>query len=101
MKEVNSLQPFLNLEASYYKVTFRNRTYGLRIEISEDGRRRKLFAEELGGKDVISCNLYLLKGGKPLLKPCEMPAPKVLDFLSSFELQTDKAEIYLRPPNLN
>lgn len=40
-----------------------------------------VYAEELGGRDVVSANLYLT-GDRPQLRPCEMPAEKVLDFLT-------------------
>ena len=46
------------------------------------GRAIKLAATELGGTDYISLNVYDLRKG-PLLKPCEMPAQKVIDFLAS------------------
>ena len=88
MTATKTLQPFLALEAGYYKVTYHGRTYGMRIEVSNDRRRRKLYAEELGGSDHVSCNLYLLKDQEPLLRPCEMPVQKVLDFISGFQLRS-------------
>ena len=45
-----------------------------------DGRSQKLVARELGGRDYISLNLYRLSSGARL-KPCEMPAQKVIDFV--------------------
>jgi hypothetical protein len=45
-----------------------------------DGRSESLYAEELGGTDVVSANLDRLHG-EPVLKPCEMPEEKVLAFL--------------------
>lgn len=45
------------------------------------GRSIKLVATELGGTDYISLNVYDLQRG-PLLKPCEMPASKVIAFLA-------------------
>lgn len=45
------------------------------------GRSFKLVAEELGGTDYISLNLYLLDSG-PRLFPCEMPSQKVIDFVA-------------------
>ncbi|MEO0990191.1 MAG: hypothetical protein AAFX00_04480 [Pseudomonadota bacterium] len=59
--------------------------YGKRWRITKAvmarGRSQKLEAEELGGPDYISFNLYRLAGGQALLKPCEMPAAKVVDFV--------------------
>jgi hypothetical protein len=44
------------------------------------GAAQKLVAEERGGPDYISLNLYRLASG-PLLKPCEMPHEKVIEFV--------------------
>jgi hypothetical protein len=57
------------------------RRYGVTLDASPDRRRRWLFAEELGGTDRISFNLYALTGGRLALRPCEMPAAKVIDFV--------------------
>ena len=46
-----------------------------------NGRSQKLEAEELGGTDYISFNLYRLASGETLLKPCEMPTEKVVAFV--------------------
>ncbi len=56
------------------------RTYGVTVTRSEDGKRTSLFAEELGGQDIVSFNLYGLSTGE-LLKPCEMSSQKVVDFV--------------------
>ena len=47
------------------------------------GAAQKLVAEELGGSDYISLNLYRLASGT-LLKPCEMPEAKVVAFVLGF-----------------
>ena len=52
---------------------------------SADGRRHSLYGEELGGADRISLNLYLLSDDRPVLKPCEMPEAKVVDFVLRYE----------------
>jgi hypothetical protein len=39
-----------------------------------------LYAEELGGNDSVSANVYLSSTG-PILKACEMPEEKVIAFL--------------------
>jgi hypothetical protein len=47
-----------------------------------DGRLIKIYAEELGGNDIVSGNYYpTLKDG--MLKPCEMSDEKVIDFVIS------------------
>ncbi len=43
-----------------------------------------VYAEELGGRDIVSANLYVTGAGAQL-KACEMPAAKVVDFLEHFE----------------
>ena len=53
-------------------------------------RSVKLVAEELGGKDYISLNLYHLAAG-PRLRPCEMPAEKVIAFVMGFAPDQDEA----------
>ena len=67
-----------------YDVIYLNRRYLLRKETQLEGKLIKLYAEELGGNDFISLNYYpQLQGG--LLKPCEMPKSKVMDFILEHE----------------
>lgn len=47
------------------------------------GRAIKLVAEELGGADYISANLYDLSKGAQLY-PCEMPVEKVIAFVRAY-----------------
>lgn len=61
-------------------VVYAGRPYGLSRRDHADGRSVSLYAEELGGTDVVSTNVYRTGAGV-LLRPCEMPAAKVLDFL--------------------
>lgn len=51
------------------------------------GGAQKLVAEELGGSDYISLNLYRLAAGA-LLKPCEMPEAKVVAFVLGLVVDT-------------
>ena len=64
--------------------TFTGSAHGRRYVVTRqeysDGNSHKLVAEELGDTDYISLNLYRLKSGV-LLKPCEMPAVKVVEFV--------------------
>ena len=48
------------------------------------GRSWKLVAEQLDGPDYISLNLYRTSSGAKL-RPCEMPAEKVIDFVLALE----------------
>lgn len=61
--------------------TFRGRRYGVSLASHAGGRSLKLYAEELGGTDVVSLNLYAPETGDPTLRPCEMPIEKVLTFI--------------------
>ncbi len=68
------------LPQGYSEVMFQGRRYRLLVKRFNQGNSVKIYAAELGGKDVISANYYRLKKGK-LLKPCEMPERKVIHFL--------------------
>lgn len=68
----------------YSEGFFKGRRYGMTMSRSKDGKRVKLFAEELGGNDRISFNLYHLSGEVARLKPCEMPEAKVIDFVEGY-----------------
>ncbi len=59
---------------------FNGRRYVMTRQDFSGGQSQKLVAEELGGNDYISLNLYRLASGTRL-KPCEMPARKVVDFV--------------------
>lgn len=67
----------------YTRVKYAGRRYGLARTDFNAGRGSKVFAEELGGNDFISFNVYRTRKGLQL-KPCEMPEEKVLDFLAHF-----------------
>ena len=56
------------------------RRYGLRRTSRAGGRSIAVYAEELGGPDVVSTNVYRTSAGD-VLRPCEMPAATVLAFL--------------------
>ncbi len=64
-----------------YGATYEGKRYRLIKSVLVSGRSQKLEAEELGGTDYISFNLYRLASGEALLKPCEMPAEKVVEFV--------------------
>jgi hypothetical protein len=72
------------LPAGYSDGLYGGRRYGVTVRASEDGRRRSLYGEELGGRDHVSCNVYRLNGGSLALRPCEMPLGKVVHFLLEF-----------------
>ena len=67
----------------YSEVWYKGKKYGLSRQDFNGGKSTKVFAEELGGKDFISFNFYLTSS-KDLLKPCEMPEAKVVDFINNY-----------------
>ena len=56
------------------------RRWGLSRRDRAGGQVVAVVAEELGGRGVVSANVYRTSRGE-LLKPCEMPAATVLAFL--------------------
>jgi hypothetical protein len=66
----------------YFVAEYLGRRYGVTNSTQLDGRSRKLYAEELGGTDFVSLNLYLPTSGDPTLRPCEMPVEKVIAFIT-------------------
>jgi hypothetical protein len=77
---------FARLPVGWSIVEYDGRRYGVTRTVLAGGRSEKVLAEALDGSDLVSANLYSV-GGEDLLKPCEMPAKKVLDFLSQQEPQ--------------
>ena len=73
----------------YSEGIFSGTVAGVTLQRSDDGKRISLFAQELGGRDVISFNLYYLSSGEAALKPCEMSDKKVAAFV--VKLDKDKS----------
>lgn len=82
------LEKFLAMQAGYSFGYLMGKKYGITVSISPDGKRRKLYAEELGGKDHISFNLYLIADKPAILKPCEMSKEKVIEFVMNMRPDT-------------
>ena len=78
------LERFLALPEGHGRGRYAGRRYATAVARSADGRRHRLFAEELGGADRVSLNLFLTEGGRVLLRPCEMPESKVVDFVLGY-----------------
>lgn len=64
-----------------YGGTYQGRRYRIVKSRYSAARSQKLEAEELGGPDRVSFNLYRLATGEALLKPCETSAEKVRAFV--------------------
>ena len=62
------------------RTTYDGRRWGVSRTTGVGGRVERVYAEELGGSDVVSANVYRV-GPVAVLKPCEMAAEKVLAFL--------------------
>lgn len=73
------------LPEGWSAVRYRGRRWGVSRTRQAGGRVEKVYAEELGGAGVVSTNLYLPADGEEQLRPCEMPAADVLDFLSEWQ----------------
>jgi len=74
----------LALEDGSYDVFYSNKRYLLSKQTELGGKLIKLYAKELGDNDFISLNYYPLIG-EGLLRPCEMPEKKVIDFILSMK----------------
>jgi hypothetical protein len=75
---------FERVPIGWSEVVFAGRRYGVTRSVAAEGRAVSVYAEELGGQDVVSANLFLTADGQQL-RPCEMPAAKVINFLSGLE----------------
>lgn len=66
------------------KARYQDRIYIVSKSTFNDGNSFKLYAEEAGGNDYVSLNLY--KTSETVhVKPCEQPISKSLNFLRDAE----------------
>ena len=80
MNETEFYTKLLALPDGANDVMYQGKRYLLRKETLLEGKLLKVFAEELGGNDMVSGNYYpTMKHG--MLKPCEMSDKKVIDFV--------------------
>ena len=79
------LEKMKRLPLGYSEVFYNNKKYGVTRSEFNNGKSLKLFAKELGGKDYISLNYYITNNNE-LLKPCEMPEQKVIQFINQMKL---------------
>jgi hypothetical protein len=68
----------------YSEGLYQGQRYGITRTSFNAGRSFKVYARALGGTDFISLNYYITARGE-LLKPCEMPQARVVDFLQRVE----------------
>jgi len=80
MNETEFYTKLLALPNGANDVLYLEKRYLLRKETLLNNKLLKIYAEELGGNDIVSGNYYpTMKNG--LLKPCEMSDKKVIDFV--------------------
>lgn len=80
MNDTEFYTKLLTLPNGANDVRYLGKRYLLRKETLLEGKLLKVYAQELGGKDIVSGNYYsTIKNGT--LKPCEMSDKKVIDFV--------------------
>ena len=84
MKNDSIYERILAIPVGYSRVKYKNSKYGISRKDFTFGKAIKIYAEELGGTNIISFNYYYTQK-KNYLKPCEMSQEKVKDFLFGFE----------------
>lgn len=72
---------FERVPEGWSEASYDGRRWGVTRTVRLGGRQQSIYAEELGGTDVVSANLYLPSEGEEAFRPCEMPAEKVRSFL--------------------
>jgi len=86
MKSPSAIERALDhLTEGHQEGDFGGRRWGATVCRSKDGRRVWLFAEELGGREIVSFDLYRTNDSGSVLKPCEMSSEKVVEFVLHFQ----------------
>jgi hypothetical protein len=75
------------LPLGYFTARYDGQRYGVTRSVHANGKSMKLYAEQLGGTDRISLNIFAPSHGEPTLKPCEMPIDKVTAFVLGAEVE--------------
>ena len=76
----------ISISDGSYDVLYKQKRYLLSKQTLLSGKLIKLYAKELGGNDFISLNYYVTIGSGGLLKPCEMPQKKVMEFVLGLKI---------------
>jgi len=77
-----------NWPSGYFTARYAGHRYGVTKAPFAGGRSFKLYAEQLGGSDRISLNIYQPPTAEtPSLRPCEMPVDKVTAFVLGAEVE--------------
>ncbi|WP_299436755.1 peptide methionine sulfoxide reductase [uncultured Aquimarina sp.] len=79
------LEAIQKIPIGYSEGIYNNKKYSITKEVFNKGKSFKIYAKELQGNDFISLNYYITSTSE-LLKPCEMPQQKVIDFLNNVDV---------------
>ena len=103
MKALNGTffhERLLSFEDGAYDVLYEEQRYLFRKETHLNGKLIKVYAEELGDNNFISLNYYP-QTADGLLKPCEMPDKKVIDFITKCRLLYNSGSSIVCPTTFN
>jgi len=85
MNRENFFKKLQSLKDGAYYVKYKDKKYLLNKKTLLNSKLIKIYANELGGNDIVSGNYYTtIKNG--LLKPCEMSEAKVVNFILNLEV---------------
>ncbi len=79
------LEKIKQLPVGYSEGVYNDKKYGVTRTDYNNGKSFKVYAEDLKGTDFVSLNYYITSKSE-LLKPCEMPERKVIDFLKNIKI---------------
>ena len=92
-------EKIMMLPAGYSEGVYQGRKYSITKNTFNKGDSYKIYAKELGGNDFISLNYYKTSNNH-LLKPCEMPRWKVIDFLQNVTLVKSEQNVNISRSNI-
>jgi hypothetical protein len=78
------LERLARLPTGYSEGTYAGGRWSVSLKRSADERGVSLLARELGGRGLVSFNLYATSAGAQL-RPCEMPQATVIEFILGFK----------------
>lgn len=73
------------IPVGYSEGIYLDAKYRITKSIFNGNKSFKIYAKELKGKNFISLNYYITTT-RQLLKPCEMPKQKVIDFIKNVSI---------------
>ncbi|QTD36742.1 peptide methionine sulfoxide reductase [Polaribacter batillariae] len=79
------LKNIQKLPEGYSEGIYKNEKYSITKQVFNNGKSFKIYGKQLQGTHFISLNYYITSK-KEMLKPCEMPAQKVIHFLENVKI---------------